>query len=219
MASTGKTTGFIAIDIETTGKNFFTNVLFAIGIAWGDASGIQTCKIVVDLEKPPERSWEEHWQERQWEPRCWNEFWSKNVEALDALQKNDRLIKIDELSRVFNAQLSAIEELFDKTVLVFDAIAFDPVWTSTLLMRDGYNPLNYTRKGVHRWSYNVDSLTEGALCIDGNEEWARLVKERNERIDVLLPELGVTQNDHDPAHDAEHILAQYLRARAFCRTK
>ncbi len=212
-----KDIGFLSIDIEATGQFFGKDKFIAVGFAWGTVEEHHSWKVAVDLGKSAGKSWPVFWEQQGFEMRCWEQFWSNNTAVLDKLQSGPTIAHA-ELASVLNNKLAEIEANYKKLILVTDTTAFDLVWVSAVLMMNGYLALNYSRLGVHRWGYEIDSLAEGALHMDGNTNWSEFDRLRKEKIYPLLPELGSSSNSHDPEDDAKHILFQYFRIRAFLKS-
>jgi hypothetical protein len=210
---------YIAFDIKTTGADLIRDEIISVGMAWSTPGGpITKWRITQDLHKPAERSWAGHWRCKGWEQRCYDQFWSKNLELLDELHQDPTLVDGErEILYFLDAKLAQIEAECAKTLCVFDTIMYDPVWLCAKMSLSGFKPLSYTRDGRWRSSYVTGPMAEAALHLDANQEWEIFSRERQERIFSLLPEYGPTANTHHPEEDAEHILASYFRIREFSR--
>ncbi len=221
MASQRKRICYISIDIETTGADMRRDQLFAIAIAYADSSAknksqIRSWKAILNLGKPKDCSWEDFWKVQGFEQRCYDEFWSKNEDMLNSLQRQATIhTDMRDLIAAFNEKLKEIEEEFDETVIVIDCICFDPVWVSAQLMLNGFKALNYSRAGKYRSSYDVDSMIESALHVDSTYDWKMISELKQKFIDGLLPELGQHANTHDPEEDATNILVNFFRIREY----
>jgi hypothetical protein len=212
-----KPVGFLVFDIESTGANVFTNRIFAIGWAYGSCpDDVVGGKILIDLGKPKDVSWEAFWDQCGWEKRCWDEFWSKNVSTLDALQSWDGDdIPHSDSSAAFSvsAVMQEVEDLFDRYTIVTDTIAFDTVWLTNLLYDNGFHGLAYRRDGNYNrgiGGIEVDSYLMGVYGVQLEDENDRKTKPWTG--DPLYKSTIRPPHDHDPKNDAHHILCSLFDA-------
>lgn len=213
-----KSMGYCALDIEMTGSTRNDKII-AIGIAHGpSAFEMSSTQLVVKLDKPSDATWGDFWKSSNFEWRCFEEFWSKHEKVLNELQSQASIGTVEELARQFNDTLEAIEKQYSRLILVTDTIAYDTTWLNMLLVMHDYRPLNYSRQGEHRWGYEIDSLTEGALHVDANHDWETYRALVEMEIDTRFPSLHVTHN-HRPEQDAFFILARYFRVREYARVR
>jgi hypothetical protein len=221
--------GFIAFDIETTGADVFTDKMFAVGWAYGSCKeDVVTGKCILDLKKPKDKSWSFFWFQKQWESRCWNEFWSENEPTLDALQ-DERAVKAQPRSRWCNCDnamafwvasaLQEAEETFEKYTVITDTIAFDTVWLTNLLCSCKLPGLNYKRDGTFNrgiGGIEVDSYLMGIFGLKLNCRDARnglkIRKPWEKDLDYAKAMEGAPPHDHDPENDAHNILYQFFCA-------
>ena len=209
--------GFVALDIETTGANMFDDEMFAVGWAYGSGyDDVVTGKCILNLKKPAKKTWEFFWNQRGWESRCWQEFWSKNEETLNLLQMQADCDNADDMAARINDALKSVESAFEKYTVVTDTLAFDIPWINALLYSNTYAGLGYRRDG----SYNrgiggleVDSYLMGIYGLDLTD--LSQAKEKPWLSDpYYVADAGARPpHDHDPENDAKNILYQFFNAR------
>ena len=206
---------YIALDIETTGQHYLgQDSLIAIGAAVGERGQnglfriVETHRWVVDLKRAPEQTWKGLWAERGYEQRCYDEFWVKNLVALNLLQAQPDLYATQ------GAAITAFSEFLGELQddgpysLLFDTLLFDSVWLDYLLRLGSYAGLSRLRDGTG-WvaAYEVDSLRFGGTGVQlGN--WAAL----QQACDKLpSPGYSLETGPHDPAFDAQTIFKQFAQ--------
>lgn len=228
----------ISKDIENTGHTI-DDIIFAIGIAYGypGCEKIFKVQLIIFLREPGTlEEWRQFWIDSGFEMRCFNEFWSKNIDVLNTLMEKANIFPQEERSRLagtfspsrgfkletaelafqYNKALQEIEEKAHQSVLVFDTVTFDSAWLNYLLISHGYPSLSFTRALKYRWAYEIDSFIAGLLWfnfITGN--WGAFDRLKK-KVMLMLPHLGETKNSHSPDEDAENIVATCLRALAYC---
>jgi len=194
--------GVFAVDIEATGANLFTDKCFAIGLAFGtDLNSYETHNVCLDLKKPEDSTWAQHWETCGFEKDCYDSFWSKNEDILNMLQDRSKvhLCKTEKaMVTKFQQLLGDIEKKFDKLTLVTDTTCFDTVWLTVLLQKYKYPGLAYKRDGNYRrgGSFETDSFRVGAYKVNPaikREPW----KDDEEFCSALT-----SPHDHHPEHDA-----------------
>ena len=228
----------IGIDIENTGHTD-DDIIFAIGISWGfvGCDKVLKMQMIMFLREPGTvEEWRQFWLDNGFEMRCFEEFWSKNIDVLNGLMEKATIFETDSkysggydsghlhkhhfveatavLAEHFNNALINIEDLYKSTSIVLDTLCFDSAWLNHLLIFHGHRSLSFTRMGKYRgWNYEIDSIIAGLARINpitGN--WKRLAAFKAEQILTRLPHLGDTCNSHNPGDDAENILVTFLRA-------
>ena len=208
--------GFICFDVEATGEFIALNdEVFAIGIVSCDAKNptqIKKTLICLNLEKPPDMSWEELWKLRSYDQNCFQEFWSKNLHILDSLQDPTKVKLYNRLNfdRKLNKALQQHEELYEKTLLVTDTTNYDTVCIGHLLSQEGYRALNYTRAGKHRSGVHLKSYLAGLAGVSDPSD-SQTIKEFKETF-IKPFILEQVEHDHNPANDAHNILLTYVGA-------
>jgi hypothetical protein len=214
--------GLIAIDVESTGKYIGgsykgSDVVFAVGIASCALKGdkkipeIKTSVVCLDLEKPPSDSWQDFWQYRNFEPRCWDEFWSFRTELLDQLQSDTKEFPLyckAKFAEALNNALAEHEALYEKTDILTDTTSYDTVCVGTLLNQHDFEPLNYTRLGAYRGGVELDSFIAGIAGVSDPSDWESVEKFKTDHLEAL--KIVQVKHDHNPANDATHILVTYL---------
>ena len=201
--------GYLSVDIEATGGSYSKDVCFAVGWALGSRAdhendNVRSGKVILDMGKPTYQTWAEFWETKGFEKRCYEEFWSKHLSVLDALQSSgnakERYAE-DAFPHSVNEIFVEAETLFDKVILLTDTIHFDTVWISILLDKAGYPPLNFKRNGKYNGGgIEVDSYKMGVYRVEpkGERPWEK---------DPLFLKHFVELHDHDPENDAKSILS------------
>lgn len=201
---------YVAFDIEKTGS-LFSHPINSIGVCVGDDQAVlQKFRINIDV-KWPDRLLVTGGTENallvrdygDFEPRCWEEFWSKQPDSLIALLRFQAQPAEDAAKR-FRTWLDGLEEQYPakthKLVFLSDNASFDIASLDHFLEQfTGRIPLRYSTAGKYRSLKAPDDML--AMLPDDFVKWA--IKEQ---IDPLV------HHDHDPANDAEHIYRQYLLA-------
>lgn len=201
---------WVAFDIETTGQNILDgDKIVAIGAAafvFGESGHtIESTKWCLDLKKPETATWEEFWEIKGWEKRCYREFWSDKLELLQKLQDEKSSLVESEvrLAWTLSQYLATLEETHGEFIIIFDTIVFDPVWLDLLLRKHGFAGLSRNRDGTGwRSIFEVDSYRFGQTKTplgDWNELYQRVSKH-------MTAENVKQFKDHDPQDDAEKIL-------------
>lgn len=222
-----KPQGVIAIDIEKVGKRSVAeDPIFAIGFATcaiteTDFNNVTTFSVARNLQKHKEISWQDFWIREKYEWRCWDEFWSKNEATIEKLQSSKTINLVTgrrEFVEQINAILKACEEMYSSAVILTDTTAFDTVFTSSELVKFGYEPLNFTRDGMYRWAgcIELDSFISGVFGVTDGDEWKVLEAKVKEHIEPLFA--GLVEHDHHPENDAKFILLKFLAARQYAKS-
>lgn len=211
--------GFIALDIETTGKYFIRkDRCFAIGWAYGsidDAKdGIVTGNACLAMSKPSDMAWGDFWRREGFEQSCYDGFWRNHLSILDKLQdmsKVNLFSSEEEMIKQLENVLSLVERLFDKVVIVTDTTCYDTVWLSYLLAKHGLESLLYKRNG----DYNDG----GAIEVDSYKCGVYHVAPCQGELSPWLDDPIYVANlwpchDHHPENDARHILSTLFASMA-----
>lgn len=217
--------GLICFDVESTGEFIGDggDEVFAIGIVSCNIENptqVEKTLLCLDLQRPHDVSWDKIWAIRSYDQRCFDEFWSKNLHILDALQDKTN-IKLCSSQKKFakkiNKALQHHEELYEKTLLVSDTTNYDTVCVGHLLsLKRWFRALNYTRAGQHRSGVHLKSYISGLAGIYDPSD-GQTIKEFKEK---FIEPLIVTKIDHDhnPVNDAHHILLTYMAALEYARS-
>ena len=237
---------YCVLDIEGTGKSLIPNELdsqrdevFAIGhcIFTMRSGVISTGRICLDLGKKPGENWDTLWSRRNFEERCYKEFWSKNEGVLDKLQDtedpdNNMCMDRGEFDCAFKDFLLSMEQKFGKRwTILTDTTAYDTVGLnsmlvrrkfpplselctfglSAMLMRSGYHPLVNLQSngGYHpRSTYDVDSAIVGRYGIAPGENPNDNPRYKKARED--FKKLETVPHDHMPDNDACNIASEFI---------
>lgn len=177
----------LAIDIETTGALLTENEIVSIGYVFGDKDGNITEKGRADFKV-----------EKPFEKRCYDEFWSKNMEIFEALQAN--AIEAKTATRNFAEILDRHEEKKELRIIT-DFAAFDPCWINYYFSRFLKRmPLYYSHHMKFRPIFDIDSYTRGVMHMDYSNQWT------NDAVIIEKYKLPLTQiTPHYPEEDAQHI--------------
>lgn len=198
----------VTFDVETTGANVFTNVCFAVGFCVGYLSSDGSSSIVergkwcVSLGKRDRESWQERWISQNWEPRCYDEFWSKHTDVLDSLAAQPDLLPNESaLAAKLNEFLACLEINHPNFTTAFDTVNFDSVWLNIILQRHEYADLAKNRDGTgYRTGHEIDSIRFGGLGVDlGN--WDSLYQ----ALDKVPDAREKLSGEHDPEVDATNM--------------
>lgn len=188
-----------AVDIEGSGASVSKNGIVAIGWCVGDLKGnvLEKRRVSVKL------------QNRLFEPRCVNQYWTKPEQAAQLQVFLREAVDPYEAIRLFMSAVDSFEDKYDVTILS-DNPAYDIAWLNSYIDTFlGRNPLLYqkdqtTYRGVAEpkawamsrkmraqpsgsWSFNMDKYNAG------------------------LEDLKRTApHDHWPENDAEAILRKTL---------
>ncbi len=204
--------GYLALDVESTGRDFVNDTCFAIGYAHGTPETLQRSgKIVLDLGLPIDNSdlqtqWSKYWNKCGYDRKCFDEFWGQpdNLMILDTLQRESDCKESSDFARKLNAVLQQVEKTYERYALIFDTVAYDSVWLNMILSKDGYEPLLYHRNGEYHVdsSFDIDSYIRGlAMSFPHNDNKVG--------VDVLMDGFTAKRGDHDPQIDAENILSKF----------
>lgn len=159
----------VGVDIEGSGKFFMENpttgrrdVVLSIGLAvYNVNSDAPPRRILINhnIGRPNDKKWPKFWKLRGFEERCFREFWSKNIEQLDATQCLIREEGLEfyiarseaELATLLNSVVAELEQRYPLLRYVTDTQEYDRTWLAVLLQRYGFHPLGYDRSGVFRY--------------------------------------------------------------------
>lgn len=184
---------FVAFDIEHTGET-----LLAIGMCVGNELGqvLQKKRVNVSVK------WPDGDLLGDFEPRCWNEFWSKQPQSLiDTLKTNAVSLK-DAIDMLVD-WLNELERLYPPTDYKIKFLSDNPSFDIGnldwyLKTQCGRRALRYSNDGTYRSVKNPNDMLE------------MFPKEKVEQ--ELAKIRSIIKHDHDPANDAEFIYRQYLAA-------
>ena len=214
--------GKLVFDIETTGKTA-NDKFVAVGYMWRRqdriiVNGHFALSLLSDEEQchleSGDLSWFDIWRRKGFEIRCFTEFWHAKgkaslLETLTLLQTGDNVVKSEEeLAMRINRVIKDAEEHWNGNLqLITNTTAYDTCWLHKLLVDHAFQPLDTTRAGAHRWSYEVDSFALGTV----GETPDTVIWRKLETFLKCLKHLPVdgAPHDHHPANDAKAIFAQF----------
>lgn len=196
-----------AFDIETRGKSPIRNGILAVGVCIGDAYGNILAKRTWHVAPEPLQ---------QWEPRCVEEFWSKQGDLMQTLSTNQ--IPSQRFALEFRQLLDSFDVVGKSTLyLVSDNPVTDAGYINAYLDMHGLASMQYGADGrtyllesggAYRPVHDSDSYARGVLGSCFHEQWV------NDSED--LPSSGVVMPNfaglvpHQPADDATRIYLTHL---------
>eukprot|EP01080_Neovahlkampfia_damariscottae_P002321 gene2321-2789_t len=198
---------YFAVDVETTGQYMNKNAMIAFGCTVMDQDMKEVDNFVTFMSIPNERIWEE---------RCVNEFWSKQKETLEHIEKHMKEPK-EEMER-FSKCIDEIDLRYGSNLVVLsDFCAYDIAWINNYLefFTNRYSLYymlapNEHQKGKEKiyWFrriWDTNSAYHGALTIlhpNEHHEWN------------LEKKLGIQnerwENDPNPLNDARNIASNFI---------
>lgn len=220
-------TGKLVFDVECTGKTA-SDQLIAVGYAWTRKNGSVVSGFhALSMTTPDEDvqlnegdlTWLDIWRRRGFEMRCFTEFWNAKgkrslLELLGSLQYGPTVVVTEaELAMRVNRVIADAEAHWGNVQIITNTTAFDTCWLHNLLVDHHYLPLDTTRAGAHRWTYESDSFLLGSLGeTPDTVNWKKFDKFRTV-LDALKTDH--TKHDHHPANDAKAILAEFEATEIF----
>jgi hypothetical protein len=197
----------VAHDIEKTGSFIIANPIISVGFFVGDDQGntLLTRKFNIQVKWPTyvyNGDNKEKMLYNDFEPRCWDEFWSK----LDPAIKDRCLVDAKPAQEAWFEVSKFLDELeilypedTHKIVFVTDNASFDTASIDYALEKYCQRaPMRYSSKGKYRSVKSGDDMYD--MMPDERKHEAK------ERIDKLV------KHDHDPVNDAHFIYLQYVEA-------
>lgn len=194
---------FVALDIEKAGALHIKHPIVSIGWCIGDADGKVLCKDRINLnvkwptieQNPDVRDYGD------FEPRCWDEFWSKRPrDLIDSMKANayEQKKGIEQFARLLDFLETEYPSPNHEIVFLTDNPAFDIAALDVALeLQVGRMPIRYDSKGRYR-------------SIQIPDEAMHLLSAHDARDLVRAYVDCVVKHDHDPSNDAEHVYRQYL---------
>lgn len=190
---------YVAFDIEKAGCLNLTHPIVSIGYAVGTAEGklYYKGKFNLKVQWPNIATDGTVINYGDFEPRCWNEFWSKRPAELIAKLTENAKSQLEGMS-AFATFLGELEAKHGTLVFLSDNASYDIATLDVNLERYvSRKPLRYSSTGQYRSLLPADDLLE-TLPVD---KQAELVTK------WITP---FNTHDHDPANDAEVIYRQYV---------
>ncbi len=195
---------FFAVDVECTGQFLTKNAMIAFGCSIMNEK-LEELDTFEGYMKVPEG--------RNWEERCFNEFWSKQKETLDYIK--ERMKEPQDVMKNFVNWIDQVDLKYGSDLVVLsDNGGYDYAWIDTYISLFTERPSIYYRlKEVDKEKYKVyvfrrtwdtNSVYHGCLIERTGKyvEW-NLEKEvgcQNEK----------WKNDHNPLNDARNIVSNYI---------
>lgn len=195
---------YFAFDVETTGQFLTKNAIIAFGCTVMNENYKEIDSFEGYMNIPDDRSFEK---------RCYDEFWSKQKEILESIKKKMQDPK--EVMDKFVKWMDCIDLKYgDDLIVLSDTAGYDYAWLDMYLslFTDRYS-LYYRLKDIkdskriyeYRRTWDTNSMYNGALMEKKNGkfiEW-NLEKELSCQTDKF-------ENDHNPLTDARNIAANYI---------
>lgn len=224
--------GYFAIDIERTG-NGKNDCTFAVGYAYSKVdveSDVEiTCgQLILDVmdvtsfdglnQNEKISKMREIWSMKEFEMRCFDEFWSKHIDILIQLFGDpDRRIFHQTFGLALDSVMRKAEGQFSSLTIITDTVAFDTVHVDNILTSSECNPLNNSRSGQYQSGIEVDSLAMGALGLPCDASWSEYQDAYDKKIKDIIPIYA--DHDHQPKNDAKSILLKFLKTQKYLRQK
>lgn len=176
----------IAIDIEARGPGPRSHGIISIGVCVGSypkEEVIEKCRFdILPMEQDGQK----------FEPRCFDEFWSKHKDLLKKLTCD---------AKSASEQMAAFRKLIDKypnAYIVCDNPGFDFGIINYYLDVHQLPTLNYDSNGHYRNTHDSDSYARGKMIYQIDRQWF----DNAVAIDKRQPSLDALQK-HMPEDDAE----------------
>lgn len=179
-----------SLDIETSGAKYTKHGILSIGWCAGRTDGtFDSGQINMSL---PEGT--------DFEQKCWEEFWSKNISTLQKLKEG--AVSPVEGIKNFISILDGYEQDYDVMIITdnpsFD-IGFINYYLATYLDR---NPLTYDSFEKYRPIFDTDCYTRGVLHMQYNNKWT---SDRDIIAHLNIDTSEFTSHSHTPKDDATRI--------------
>jgi len=204
---------YLGIDVETTGQFFNKNAMIALGCSIMDEQSNELETFTCFMSIP---------DDREWEQRCVDEFWSKQKTELYKIEKQMKDPK-QEMIR-FSEWIGAMDLKYgENLIIVSNFCAFDIAWVDYYL--NIYVPEHYSiyyrlksnENNIKTYSFrtpiiNTNSAYIGALNL--------LEPNKTHECD-LEQKLDIQNkkwiNDHDALNDARNIVSNYILFLEKCK--
>lgn len=195
-------TTYIAFDIEKAGCGLIGHPIFSIGICVGDADGnvLQKKRINLRIGWPLVDDNGRIKNYGSFEPRCWDQFWSKQPKDLVEQLKSGAVDQHEGFAS-FSRFLDTFEDNAE-VVFLSDNPSFDIATLDANLERySNRMPLRYSAS----WAYRTVVDTDSVMDLLPKRELAKITEKF---VDPFVV------HDHDPANDAEYIYRSYVAVRS-----
>lgn len=183
-------TVFVAHDIEKAGA-LLSHPIVSVGFYIGDAYGgkLETFQMNIKVKWPEAKDYGD------FEPRCWDNFWSKLSEEVkenitkDALEPEEAWFKIKEW-------LVGLESKYSNIKFLTDNASFDSASIDYCLEKYCKSmPMRYSTKGAYRSIISADDKFEMLPSKLQQSAYEEIKKQVN--------------HDHNPVNDAHYIYLLY----------
>lgn len=190
MSSQQKPVLTFAVDIETSGPIYTKHGILSIGWCARSADGsIKSGQINMML---PEGT--------DFEQKCWDEFWSKNLPALHKL-KEGAVSPLEGITAFINV-LDQLEQDND-VMIITDNPSFDIGYLNYYLaVYLNRNPLTYDSSGKYRPIFDTDCYTRGVLHMQYDNKWT---SDRDIIAHLNIDTSDFANHTHTPENDATRI--------------
>jgi hypothetical protein len=191
------TTAYVAHDIEKTGSFLIQNPVISVGFYIGDENGNELEKKRFNMEV----NWPETDDYKDFEPRCWNEFWLKQDKSIIddcKIDAKDQKTSWNEL-KIF---IDSLEEKYTKIKFLTDNASFDTASIDYNLEKyTDRVPMRYSTNGKYRGVISADDMLD-MLPEDRFNEAMTNIKNN-------------AKHDHNPVNDAKFIYLMYIEAMKY----
>ena len=146
------------------------------------------------------------------EKRCYDEFWSKNLETLESLTYTGELTTKREVQKEMITQFQDFRKKWQEKCdtekielyLVTDNSVFDGGFVNQLIFEhlEGTMPIPYNTNGSYETFFETTSVMKGfALAYGKTGDWGF----KNMLKDIIVFPVCPAEHDHSPANDATTI--------------
>lgn len=192
-----KTPVIMALDVETSGPNFMRNGLVSIGVSVQDMEMREICFFQKNLTLE---------EEMCFDPKCWDDFWSKQPDAYSFVTSNasDPTVVMAELSDF----ISMVETSYPQCFIVSDNPSFDIAWINSYLSRYTKRPpINYHTNGKYRMIWDSASVQKAWCGLRKGASFASMPSKHRE----LLGLSSLYIHDHNPLNDARTVASFFIQ--------
>lgn len=194
----------VAVDIEKTGSTF-NHPCCSVGFYVSDLDGkkLQTLKVNLWVDWPVITN--DKLDYRDFEPRCWDEFWSKQPADILEKAQQECIPQAIGWKKICNF-IDTLEVLYPsdthKIVFATDNASFDIANIDYNLLRYcSRMPMRYTKTENYRSIVAADDMFDMLPAEIRNKE-RKLIDEQ-------------VTHDHDCINDAKYICLQYIAVRRY----
>lgn len=196
---------YVSHDIEKTGSFLIKNPINSIGFFISDSQGkcLETFKMNIKVCAPARDSSGKITSYGDFEPRCWNEFYSKlSKEIYNKTLTNPEPKSATDAWKTIAQWINALEVKYPTCAITFitDNASFDTASIDYALeLYADRAPMRYSTTGAYRNVLCSSAMTR----LISKEEYGAARDEIQKKV----------MHDHDPVHDAEFILRMHFAVR------